>query len=253
MSSAEQSSPLVRPWIQGSRDLPPGTKTSMEWQKLLFCRLTGLFSLYISSGTTLDSEALLRLPRSVYYGVGRNSPAFGKTIAMFDPVISSGAHGAITTPFDTGGLAQEHIHLRPGSPTPADVVDDANVPAETHQAALNEWISGAYPPGDYRLDRRRSRPRESPVAAIVLTDDTDDRGWTWEGRILAQDYAPMPLTVRRVYLKHGALEGYWDWFEDKPPLGPSEIPPHEEFVNAVSVEVDSPYVSMMEDLGKDER
>jgi hypothetical protein len=105
-------------------------KTSMEWQKLLFCRLTGLFSLYVSSDTTLDSEAVLRLPRSVYYGVGRNSPAFGTTIAMFDPVTSSGAHGAITTPFDTGGLAQEHIHLRPDSPTPADVVNDGSANRE---------------------------------------------------------------------------------------------------------------------------
>lgn len=241
--------PPVRPWLQGSRSLAPDEVTSMKWQELLFCRLTGQFSRYITSPTTLQSEGILELDRSIYYGIGRNSPEFGETVAMFQPLETFGSHSAVTTPFDTGGLAQGHIMLRPGSPPAADVVQRSNVSIDQHQRRLNDWIDAAYPPGDYRADEASSRPADSPVAAIQLTAATDDRGWTWEGRIIATDYTELPLTVRKVYLKRGALQRYWDWLEDFPPLGPAALPPHEAFVKAVSEEVDSPYESMMTDLG----
>jgi hypothetical protein len=164
-------------------------------------------------------------------------------------VQTTGRHRAITTPFDTGGLAQGHIHTRPESPGLAELVRQANVPVEQHQEALNTWVDAAYPPGDYRADEKGSRPPQSPVASILLTADTDDRGWTWEGRIVAADYDQLPLTVRRVYLKPEAIQHYWDWLEERTPLEPDALPPHEDLFDAVSVAVDSPYEAMMEDLG----
>ncbi|OII21859.1 hypothetical protein BIV01_17710 [Curtobacterium sp. MCBA15_013] len=221
----------------------------MEWQELLFCRLTGQFGSYISSPKTIASEQLLRLERSIYYGIGRNSPAFGEIVALFEPLEEHGSHAGVTTPFDTGGLAQGHIHLRPPVSNPAEVVSDANVAIDRHQDALNGWIDATYPPGDYRADEDGSRPTESSVPAIVLTPDTDDRGWTWEGRIDARDYDQLPLTVRRVYFKHGSLQMYLDWLEERTPLDSADLLPHEDLIAAIGMEVASPYEAMMEDLG----
>jgi hypothetical protein len=249
MTTVPLFEPPTRPWIQGARPLGEDEVALMEWQELLFCRLTGQFGRYVSSPKTVASEEALKLERSIYYGIGRNSPAFGETIALFDPLNDAGAHAGVTTPFDTGGLAQNHIHLQPSAPPVDEVVRDANVPIAEHQASLNAWIKDAYPPGDYRADEEHSRPTASPVSAILLTADTDDRGWTWEGRIAANDYDQLPLTVRRVYLKPGALHLYLDWLEERTPLDSSELPPHEDLLGTICMEVHSPYAAMMEDLG----
>jgi hypothetical protein len=220
----------------------------MSWQELLFRRLTGAFAGYISSPKTLEAERILGLQRSIYYGIGRNSPEFGELVAVFEP-LTTPPPAAETNPFDTGGVAHGHIPLTPGALPPADILRNSLVPVEAHQAELRQWSTAAYTnPSDYRLRGEASRPGFVTTSAIDLGATVDDRAWTWEGRIPADEYRDPPLTVRKLFIKPGDLRDYQRWLRRTAPLEEAELSPHEDLVDDVSVETPHPYESMMEAL-----
>lgn len=223
----------------------------MNWRHLLLRRLTGGFASIVSGTTTSDSESKLDMPRSVYYGIGRCSPDFGWTLISFERPQGAAMSLLRSTPFDTGGLAQDHIPVK----ATATLQRKRDIlAAHTYEGLDYSPVAAAWIQDNYFSEleyARGERPKALLVEEIDFTAEVEDRAWTWEARLPAIDFESTPLVPRTIYFKIGDRLSYLDWVHDQGLLSEADSEAHEDFVNEISVEVEQPHREMIQDLEKE--
>lgn len=218
----------------------------LTWPELLFARIYGHFAHVPSGPGTLNSEAILQMPnRMVYYGIGHNSEAFGTNLITFKPQPEL-AGVASVAPFDTGGLAQEHLPLMADHRSEAarrSLLARYDLDGSTYHDSLARWQSSSF--GDEMAYAMGTQPTALLVSEIDLDAVVDDRAWTWEGRLPAANYAPLPLVPQRIFFALEARGAYLDWVMSAGRLAPLEQKRHANWVTRFGVESDTPYDEML--------
>ncbi|ROS58460.1 hypothetical protein EDF42_3706 [Curtobacterium sp. PhB172] len=221
----------------------------IEWQELLFRRVTGRFGTLTPTENTEKAESILFGGQHfVYYGVGRNSPHFGDYVTVFAPVQNDALRGAVA-PFDTGGIALRKIPVRTPKLTPKQLVARESMQLSTHQSELRAWIRDAFDrPSDYNSDTPGTIPTSPRVPEVIFGGNPDPRRWAWEGRLPAVRTSPRSVRLLAAYLRPGYLKLYREWLSAEKPLRSTENVRHQRNFLRVATETMDPYSGMMEAL-----
>ena len=230
-------------WLQGMREDAerPYDRDAISWMELLFRRLTGRFAGLTQGSKTAVSEEKLRLGTNVYYFVGRCIPQFGHNIVCSE---TGEQEEAAVVPFDTGGLA--HDHLRLSRPLKMHerrrvVKRESRTPLD-HVPAFATWVENAYPAGPSSYVQGEA-PEVSAVAEVRI--DNDSRAWTWEARLRSIDYPRAPVDPVRIHLKPGDTDRYFRWLTEYRPMSLEETKSHIRSVASVTMEDDVPIRAML--------
>jgi hypothetical protein len=145
-----------------------------------------------STHGTLESEEILDLGEHVYSYVGRCEPAYSACAIAYQADESVVAQ---FSPFDTGGLAQGHIHCTPGP---------MNAASMRNLVRRNSWSAADFLPKFLAWGRSAfAQPRdyvEGSVEPTVMVTTEIARGgqnapraWTWEARLRKESAHRAPL------------------------------------------------------------
>lgn len=245
MTESDEPAQVARlSWIQGMRPPEPDRTHELTWQELLFRRLTWRFEGIPTGDKTARAEEALEFPvRMTYFYVGRCVPDFGSNTVASWPLSSP----ALTTPFDTGSLAKPGMIV--SSPPLSDddrgrFVVDHSFDVGSYAERMSAWLAEAYAePSNYVSG---VKPAHHAIPQIVLDECAgDQRIWTWEARLPADDYAVPPLQTRVIYFSEGIRELYVDWIEQTDLLMAEERMSHMEDIYSYSKEVDDAALGML--------
>lgn len=216
---------------------------ALSWMETLYRRLTFGFAGLPSGPKTLQSEAILGLPRSVYYYVNRTFPAFGDLVVAYQTGGSDDDRLSASA-FDTGGLAQGYIPTLP--PLKSDLEKQLIVNTHTfgddeYEFVMKRWIEKNFShASEYVLGLR---PREPFVSTFVLEDCTSE-AWTWEFRADALDYEEPPLTPVRAFIRDGQKRLYTRWVREQRFLDSRATKEHILLFDSLCIEVSRPVEEM---------
>jgi hypothetical protein len=132
------------------------------------------------SESTRSAEDTLDLRRCAYFYAGQPHPDFGNVALAFDPSCEA-THTGTATPFDTGGLAGEHIdsNLPDRQPETLRAFTQASMePLEGWRQAFRQFLSAYFLPISDYWSGRPCQP--DPDDLFVRNDDW--RAWTFEVR-----------------------------------------------------------------------
>ncbi|MEO5315810.1 hypothetical protein PV772_17110 [Pseudarthrobacter sp. CC12] len=237
-------------WTQGLRPARTDYVHPMAWQEILFRRLTGDHSAAPAGEKTGRAELALDLGRNVYFSVGRVLPDFGFQAVAHNPQIRVAQVVLKSSPFDTGGLIAGKIPLRRElSPDDLKQTIASNTYADLeYLTPMKNWINASFDSAaDYVLGHR---PRTSTVDIIDMAK-SDEPAWSWEGRIIAEDYQEPPLMPVRLFIRHDDYHFYTKWVEHSSYLLDDEYFEHLDFLEDIVRTVDDPVKSMKEFLCKE--
>ena len=131
--------------------------------------------------STRDTEDAYLLGRCLYFYAGRAYPSVGGAAMAFTAPCEQSHTGSVT-PFDTGGMFKELIHINSAKDTPdgrRDFVRDSIIELQGWRSAFTEYLAAYFnQPADYWYGRP-SRPDPEGVFSDPLNTW---RSWVFEVR-----------------------------------------------------------------------
>lgn len=223
MATANVNNPAL---IQGMRPRKAGR---YPWQYVVLSRLRRDFNLLQPSPATVASERSLGYPPSAYWFVLRSEEAFGRigivwriNLPAWPPSRSSDEASA--APFDTGGLAHDHMAVAPPFQDNVEkqtFLRSEEIILDAFPRRFNDWLHAGYPGSS--TDYVNGIPPTDHVARIVLdATQNSSRAWTWELRIAVAHATDTAIEPLEIYWTESDYEEFEAWTVRHPTLSHAE-------------------------------
>lgn len=234
---------VLHAWIQGMRPGRPEDH-QRKWQETIFDRVAGAFENVPSGVGTAASEKILDLDEHTYMFLDMVEPKYSEYLLAYRVQPRREVWGDFAVaPFDTGGIAQNHIPLTSHDLTPAEFVKQFTYTNRRFLSAFRRWIKAGYDDGLTGYVSRRP-PKAHTVSLIDVSKTKDARAWNWEGRLRRRSYSKHPLPVKKVVFRPADRDEYERWVEENRSLSQDEANQHLARMDRLTVIVDAPALKM---------
>lgn len=198
--------------VQGLR---PTRAAPAPWQQAVRDRLAYRFERIRPNDATALAEAGLRYPRSAYWYLHRSDPAFGRVATLWTLVGSLRVRKSegTGTPFDTGGVWNDHVIAKPPFSDGADKATFVREHEEGVQdllTAFELWLIAGH--GSAPANYLNGVAPTSHVPRIVLDAGLNDpRAWTWELRLAAATASPESIVPTAIVWPESEYDAFEVW------------------------------------------
>lgn len=209
-------------WVQGQRKPDKSKKVTLSsprflpWQELFHLRITAAYSAIGTRDATAENESRLKILTSTYFYVEHSNPKFGEYVVAFEHQVSIGLDEAAVSPFDTGGLLQNHVATKRllSDSTKRSIVRDWSFDVASSETAFSEWVNQEFS-GMTEYRHGEVVPGHHLVDAIDLSDPRRSAAWwIWEARLTKSPRTDHLVQPERVYMRPEKLELYLKWLNN---------------------------------------